>query len=138
MPKADRWRGYGYLFGYPADAVDFFIEAGLSAEDDSEVGPGKDRRFIQIPTHAAESGRFTYAVPLDHVRSAGDEALASEANLILAAYTEHRGRMGDARAMTFELRRLNQRFESTAIGAAKVRDARHRREGVTDAVLDTR
>lgn len=26
MPKADRWCGYSYPFGYPADAVGSFIE----------------------------------------------------------------------------------------------------------------
>lgn len=138
MPRADRWRGYGYLFGYPADAVDFFVEAGLAAEDDREIGPGKDRRFIQIPTFAAETGRFTYAVPVDHVPTAADEALAREASRILAAYSERRGRMRDTRAMTTELHRLNSRFESAAIAAAAIRDTHQLREEVTDAVLDAR
>ena len=138
MPKADRWRGYGYLFGYPADAVDFFVEAGLASEDGGEVGPGKDRQFIQIPTYAEETGRFTYAVPLDHVSTAADEAIASEANRILGAYTERKARMRDTRSMIVELRRLNQRFESRAISVAEIRDTQHAREGVMDAVLDTR
>lgn len=111
MPKADRWRGYGYLFGYPTDAVEFFIEAGLAAEDGREVGPGKDRRFIQIPTYAAETGRFAYAVPLDHVPTADDEALASEATRVLAAYTKRKERMRDVRSMVTELRRMNDRSE---------------------------
>ena len=119
MPKADRWRGFGYLFGYPADAVDFFVEAGLAAEDGREIGPGKDRRFIQIPTFVAETGRFTYAVPLNHVPSAADEALASEAGRILAAYTDRRGRMRDSRSMMTELRRLNRRFENRATTDAR-------------------
>lgn len=138
MPRADRWRGYGYLFGYPADAVDFFVEAGLAAEDGGAVGPGKDRRFIQIPTHAAEVGHFTYAVPRDHVRTAADEAIASEAKRILAAYIERKGRMRDARSMIAQLRQLNQRFERGAIAAAEVRDTRHARRGVMETVLDTR
>lgn len=111
MPKADRWRGYGYLFGFPADAVDFFVRAGLAAEDGRAIGAGRDRRFIQIPTHAGETGRFTYAVPLDHVPTAGDDALAAEASRILAAYTERTGRMRDTRSMVAELRRLNRRFD---------------------------
>ena len=138
MPRADRWRGYGYLFGYPADAVEFFVEAGLAAEDDREIGPGKDRRFIQIPTFAAETGRFTYAVPADHVPTAADEALTGEASRILAAYSERRGRMRDTRAIMSELHRLNSRFESAAITAAEVRDTQQPREGVADAVLDAR
>lgn len=138
MPRADRWRGYGYFFGYPVDAVDFFVEAGLAAEDGREVGPGKDRQFIQIPTFAAESGRFTYAVPPDHVHTAADEALASEARRILNAYSERRGQINDTRAMLSELRRLNRQLESAAMMAAEVRDTHQDTEGVPDAVLDAR
>ena len=116
MPRADRWRGYGYLFGYPAEAVDFFVEAGLAADADEqrEVGPGKDRRFVHIPTYGAETGRFTYAVALDHVETSADEALASEAQRILEAYTERRDRMRDLRSTLRELRRLNDRFGGSA------------------------
>jgi hypothetical protein len=114
MPKADRWRGYGYLFGYPSEAVDFFIDAGLAAEDGREVGPGKDREFVQIPTYAAETGRFTYAVPLDHVPTPADKALMNEARRILAAYTQRRDRMFDTRSMTEQLRCLNSQFGSAA------------------------
>lgn len=138
MPEADRWRGYGYLFGYPADAVNFFVEAGLSAKDGREVGPGKDRQFVQIPTYAAKTGRFTYAVRLDHSSTAADEAIAREANRIRAAYTRRKRRMQDARSMIAELRRLNRRFESSAVSVAEARDTQHAREGVMDAVLDTR
>ena len=136
MPKADRWRGYGYLFGYPADAVDFFVEAGLAAEDGREIGGGTDRRFIQIPTYAEDTGRFTYAAPLDHLRTAADEALASEASRILAAYTVRRSRLIDAEDIVVELRRLNRDLEGEAIAAAEVRDARYTEEGADDAVLD--
>ncbi|MEM9800959.1 MAG: hypothetical protein AAGA20_11585 [Planctomycetota bacterium] len=123
MPKADRWRGYGYLFGFPAESVDFFVEAGLAAEAGGEIGPGKDRQFIQVRTYAKESGRFTYATPLDHVRTPADEALANEASRILDAYAKRRARMRDVESALAELGRLNRDFESTAIEAAEVRDA---------------
>ncbi len=135
MPDADRWRGYGYLFGYPADAVDFFVEAGLAIEDENDVGPGEDRQFIQIPTYASKRGRFTYAVPVDHERSAADKATANEAKQILGAYTQRRVRMQNARSMIAELRRLNQKFESRAISAVDVRDFQHGRKEVMKAVL---
>lgn len=139
MPRADRWRGYGYLFGYPADAVDFFVEAGLAAGDGREVGLDNDRRFVHIPTYIAETGRFTYAVALDHVLTPGDRAIAFAAERILAAYQERKeGRMRDIRSMILELRRLNDEFESSAIMAAEVRDTHHTKEGFRDAVLDTR
>lgn len=112
MPKADRWRGYGYLFGYPDDAVDFFVAAGLTGDDSGEVGPGKDRSFIHIPTHGSEQGRFVYAVPLGHVETEADRRLAREAARILAAYSERRDRLDDAASLIRELRRLNRRFEA--------------------------
>ena len=115
MPRADRWRGYGYLFGYPDDAVDFFVESGLAAEDGREVGPGKDRQFIQIPTQAADSGRFTYAVPPGHVPTVADRRLALEAGRILAEYAERRPLMGDVPSTVEELLRLNARFEPSAM-----------------------
>lgn len=118
MPRGDRWRAYGYLFGYPVDAIDFFVDAGMTTDDAAEIGPGKDRQFVQIPTYAEESGRFTYAVPLGHVSTTADDALADGANRILAAYTERRERMRSARSLVAELRRLNQRFEQDARAAA--------------------
>ena len=116
MPRADRWRGYGYLFGYPDDAVDFFVEAGVAAAGDGrEMGPGKDREFMQIATHAARTGRFTYAVPVDHVASPTDRALKKKAGLILAAYEERRPYMTDDEDMVEMLRELNDRFEELSI-----------------------
>lgn len=115
MPRADRWRGYGYLFGYPDDAVDFFVESGLAAEDGREVGPGKDRQFIQIPTQAADSGRFTYAVPPGHVPTITDRRLAQEAERILAAYEDRRPSMQNVPTTVEELLRLNDRFEPSAM-----------------------
>ncbi|MDB4775622.1 hypothetical protein OAG62_00715 [bacterium] len=122
MPRADRWRGYGYLFGYPDHAVDFFVEAGVAADDGRAAGPGKDREFVHIPTHATDSGRFTYAVPLDHVPTIADRRLAERAGLILAAYEERRARMLDPRRTAEELLRLNARFEPfRRTGAGPVR-----------------
>ena len=111
MPRADRWRGYGYLFGYPDHAVDFFVEAGVAADDGRAVGPGKDREFVHIPTHATDSGQFTYAVPPGHVPTMADRRLAEHADLILAAYEQRRARMLDPRRTAEELLRLNARFE---------------------------
>ena len=110
MPKADRWRGYGYLFGYPAEAVDFFVEAGLAADDGREVGPGKDRQFVQIPTYAAKTGRFTYAAPLHHEPTAEDEALVARA-VRGAQRAEGRAPLddaGEARARALALLRANE------------------------------
>ena len=111
MPREDRWRGYGYLFGYPDDAVDFFVDAGLAAEDGREIGPGKDREFVQIPTYAAPSGHFTYAIPMDHVETVADRALAEHATAILAAYVETRPDLIDGEDVVRAMHRLETRFE---------------------------
>ena len=111
MPRTDRWRGYGYLFGYPDDAVDFFVEAGVAAEDGRDIGPGKDREFMQIPTHVSSTGRFTYAVPLDHVPTPTDRMLKENAGLILAAYQKRRPHLTDDDDVIETLLRLNDRFE---------------------------
>ena len=111
MPRTDRWRGYGYLFGYPDDAVDFFVAAGLAAEDGREIGPGADREFVQIPTYAAPSGHFTYAIPMDHAETVADRALAEHAAAILAAYVETRPDLIDGEDVVRAMRRLEARFE---------------------------
>ena len=112
LPREDRWRAYGYLYGYPDAAVDFFVEAGRAAGDGREVGPGKDRQFTQIPTFAAATGAFTYAVPLGHKPSEEDQALADQAALILEAYTRLRSLMGDITSTMAGLEQLNLQFES--------------------------
>ena len=124
MPKAERWRGYGYLFGYPVDAVDFFVAAGMAAEGGREIGSGKDRKFIHLPTYSAATGRFTYAVAMDHASTHADKALASQARLILEAYRLRRGMIHDVKEAILEFQRLNQRFEPAAMTAAHTRDTR--------------
>lgn len=94
MEQEDRWRGYGYLFGYPDYAVDFFVDAGRRArEGGGEVGPGKDRRFIAVPVASADTGRFTWAAPLDHVPGPEDERIRSTALTILERYRSLRPRL---------------------------------------------
>src|SRR5690606_37228258 len=55
-----RWRGYGYLFGYPPYAVDFFVEAGHRADTS---GSFVERDFFALPVHIREDGHFVYAIP---------------------------------------------------------------------------
>lgn len=85
----DRFRGYGYLFGYPEHAVAFFVEAAREGEARGELVP---RDFFQIPVHSRETGRFTYAVPEGYAPQAVDEALRAEATRILADYRARRPR----------------------------------------------
>jgi hypothetical protein len=86
-PRSNRWRAFGYIFGYPDYAVDFFVEAG---ERQTADGQFVKREFRSIPTWAGEH-RFVYAVPLGHVDRAEDQQLRSLAEPILAEYKRRRG-----------------------------------------------
>ncbi|TVQ75324.1 MAG: hypothetical protein EA380_11210 [Phycisphaeraceae bacterium] len=91
MDRSDRWRGYGYLFGYPEYAVDFFVEAGVRAlENGHEMGPGRDRSFYHVPTYESATGRFTWAVPLNHTERWADAEIRKRSELVLTEYVELR------------------------------------------------
>jgi hypothetical protein len=85
--KHDRFRSYGYLFGYPRHAVDFFVEASLEQE---ETGEFVSRDFFQIPVYAGEKGYFTYAVPKDYETGSRDSLIYNSAQKVLEEYRELR------------------------------------------------
>lgn len=79
----DRFRGYGYLFGYPEHAVTFFTDA---AAEMARTGEFVERDFLQLPVHSGQTGRFVYAVPRGHVLREEDEALLHAAAQVLERY----------------------------------------------------
>lgn len=81
--KMDRFRAYGYLFGYPAYAIDFFVKAALHEE---ETGEFVKRSFFQIPVASSETGRFVYAIPENQEPSAEDMELKRKAGELLETY----------------------------------------------------
>lgn len=83
MPPGDRHRGQGLLYGYPQHAIDFFVAAQAVQQAGGALVP---RRFVQIPTFAANEGAFVYAVPKDYVDQEPDRALRAAAERILARY----------------------------------------------------
>ena len=87
--KYNRWRSYGYLFGYPSYAVDFFVEAGKS-QDSTKVFVKRD--FFAIPVYAGETGHFTYAVPKGYQTNAVDSAIYNNAMPTLKKYKLYRKR----------------------------------------------
>ncbi len=90
-----RNRALGYLYGYPKPAVDFFVAGMDAGKDTKKITP---RDFRQVPTFAAASGQFVYAVPKGTPESAEDIRLRREAGHILAAYRERRARyIGDGK-----------------------------------------
>jgi len=85
--KHDRYRAYGYLFGYPQHAVDFFVEASLEQE---ATGEFVKRSFFSIPVHMRETGYFTYALPEDSTPLPLDSAKYYQASEILEEYRQLR------------------------------------------------
>ncbi|TVS07529.1 MAG: hypothetical protein EA423_03955 [Phycisphaerales bacterium] len=92
LPRLDRFRAYGYLFGYPDDAIDFFVAAAAEQE---ETGSLVRRRFISVPTHEAETNRFVWAVPEDYAGDPREDEIREIAGPILDAYREKRERYGE-------------------------------------------
>lgn len=102
-PDIARFRGYGYLFGYPDHAVDFFVEA---AETEAETGEFVERDFVHIPVYDRPTGAFTYAVPVGHELVAADLELAEAAQPVLATYAALRDEyVGDGKAGVLALLR---------------------------------
>ena len=83
--KFDRNRAYGYLFGYPAYAVDFFVEGQQTQEKDTarKLVP---RDFFAIPVYAGNSGYFTYAMPKGYKPTEVDSAIYRRAAATLNRY----------------------------------------------------
>lgn len=82
-PTPNRFRGFGYLFGYPDYAVDFFTDAAMQQR---KTGVFVERDFIQIPTFARPTGAFVYAVPKGHEPNSEDKRLRKAAEPILEYY----------------------------------------------------
>jgi hypothetical protein len=86
--KQDRYRAYGYLFGYPEHAVDFFVEAGKEYDRTKKI---IKRDFFHVPTFNRPDGHFTYAVPPGYQPSEIDSAIYKRATAALAMYKQKRG-----------------------------------------------
>jgi len=87
--RLDRNRAYGYLFGYPAYAVDFFVESTKKQEADStkKLVP---RDFFAIPVYAGSQSYFTYAMPKGHKPTAIDSTIYYQAKNTLDKYQKIR------------------------------------------------
>ena len=81
--KYRRFEGYGYLFGYPQYAVDFFVEAARSQD---ETGEFVSRSFYQMPVYSGQSGRFVYAIPENAEPKPEDLTIRKEAEIILNSF----------------------------------------------------
>lgn len=87
-PASARLRGYGYLFGYPDYAVDFFVAA---SDSQKATGVFVERDFISLPTVLGER-HFVYAAPKGHQLNDADKALRASVERVYADYTARRAR----------------------------------------------
>lgn len=86
--RYERYRGYGYLFGYPDYAVDFFVESASESFKTKKLLP---RKFFQIPVYGREAGSFTYAYPENHTPTlAVDSAIYYRSEKVLEEYKKIR------------------------------------------------
>ncbi len=83
-----RLRGYGYFFGYPEYAVDFFVKA---ADEQKVTGTLVPRDFLSLPTARGER-RFVYATPKGHQPNDADAALKADVDRVFADYMKRRDR----------------------------------------------
>ena len=89
-----RLRGYGYFFGYPDYAVDFFARA---ADDEKATKQFTAREFVSLPTVSGER-RFVYAVEKAHQHNDADRALAARVNVVYQDYVARRKKHVGARS----------------------------------------
>lgn len=91
-PRDARWRGYGYMFGYPEEAVDFFVRAGIEGDSTGKLVPRDFKRVETWFKYPESTGgprtvsSFVYAVPKGAVESAGDRALNTQARPTFTKY----------------------------------------------------
>jgi 5'-nucleotidase (lipoprotein e(P4) family) len=122
--KYERYRGYGYLYGYPEHAVTFFVEASRSQDS---TGQFVKRDFFQIPTWSRQQGHFVYAVPKGYAATDADSAIYYAASKILRDYRDIRPKYMNADSSLRAAELLQAWYGTQASKQAPVRlaDAGH-------------
>lgn len=86
---AERARGYGFLYGYPDYAVDFFVEA---EKERKKTGRAVPRDIVSIPTYARSAQLYAWAVPKGHQENEADRQVRAQALAILREFLARRPR----------------------------------------------
>ncbi|MGH9324770.1 MAG: hypothetical protein ACRD3V_33410 [Vicinamibacteria bacterium] len=98
-----RYQGYGYLYGYPDYAVEYFAEAETSRERTEERA---ERDFFSVPTYARPEGAYAWAVPKGHDENGADREILAKARAVLEEYRRRRERyIGEGKPGVVELLR---------------------------------
>ena len=82
-----RFGGYGYLFGYPEYAVNFFVSA---AAEEEFTGKFVERDFYSAPTFSRPTNGFVWATPKNHSENADDKTIREKTARIFAEYKTRR------------------------------------------------
>jgi hypothetical protein len=84
-------RGFGLLYGYPEDAINFFVDAEKQRQ---ATGEFIKRDFVSLPTFDMFQGeyRFVYAVLKGAGRTKADYALAARVQPVFDEYLKRRAR----------------------------------------------
>lgn len=82
LPEENLHRGYGYVFGYPDAAVDFYVHAH---KHHRQTGKLLARSFRRLPTHAVRGG-FVWAVPKGAEESAVELRILRRGNQLYEEY----------------------------------------------------
>jgi hypothetical protein len=94
--RQDRFRGYGLLFGYPAEAVNFFVAAD---EEEQRTGRFVTRDSIELSTDGGD--HFVWVVPVGHRPSPLERAVMAEAAHILDRYRRLRAEVARSRTIDY-------------------------------------
>lgn len=90
-----RFRGYGLLFGYPKEAVDFFVKLYRKKLKTNRY---VKREFISIPTFSSRDGNFVWAVPDSSVVTRLERQMRDTAYTILHEYSRRRSSATEGRS----------------------------------------
>ena len=82
-----RFRGLGYLYGYPDYAVDFFVSA---SRQQSLTGTFVPRDFVSMPTFARSDRGVVYAIEKGATERDADKQLRTKLAPILEQYKRRR------------------------------------------------
>jgi hypothetical protein len=115
-----RLRGYGYFFGYPEYAVDFFVTA---ADEQKRTGTFVARDFLSLPT-ARGDHRFVYATPKGHAENDVDRRFKAAVDAVFSDYMARRARHITNDDSTNVLALLREWFDDGA-GVVKPSNAWH-------------
>jgi len=83
----ERFRGYGYLYGYPDYAVDFFVDAENQRK---KTGRSVPRDIVSMPTYARSAQLYAWTVPKGHQENDVDERIRRQVLAILNDYLARR------------------------------------------------